>query len=270
VEAFRYPKSSDKADRFYDGISFTDISTLYDFDAALRKLVFGALERVEIYARTQIAYHHARIYGPFGYLHADSFQCSEEDFEKLITDIKEESKRSDETFVAHFKSKYDTTDLPLWSVVEVLSFGTLSRFFACMKTEEQKKIADTVAVHPKVMQNWLHAFTIVRNICAHHSRLWNKQLRIRFAIPKKDPLFEPIKHISKLRRSGERKEEVRYDNNASLFFALSVLKYIFDAIGEEVGFVHELQELLSAYPKVDRIAMGFVPEWEKIALWSDV
>lgn len=268
---FQYPKNSDKCDRFFEGVTFTDIINLYDFDAALRKMVFGALERVEVYARTQIAYHHAQAYGPFGYLHIENFQCDEAEFEILVADIKEESRRSDEEFVAHFKDKYNTTDLPLWNVVEVLSFGTVSRFFACLKTDEQKKIADTIGVHPKVLHNWLHAFTILRNICAHHSRLWNKQLRIRFTVPKKHPLFEPIKSITKVQKknSGSLKEIV-YDNNASVFFALSVLKYIFDEIGEEVAFVREVKGLLASYPKVDLVAMGFVPHWEDLTLWSDV
>ena len=63
---------------------------------------------------------------------------------------------------------------------------------------------------------------------------------------------------------------VIYDNNASVFFALSVLKYVFDTIGEEVEFLPELQRLLSEYPKVNLAAMGFVFDWEKQTLWSDV
>jgi abortive infection bacteriophage resistance protein len=267
---FQYPKNSDKPDQFFEGVTFKDISNLYDFDAALRKVVFGALERVEVYARTQIAYYHAEVYGPFGYLHLENFQCDEPAFEMLIENIKEESRRSDEEFVAHFKAKYHTTDLPLWSVVEVLSFGTISRFYACLKMGEQKKIANTIGVHPKVLRNWLHALTIVRNICAHHSRLWNKQLRIQFTVPKKNPLFEPIKSITKAQRMNGDHKEITYDNNASVFFALSVLKYIFDAIGEEVAFVRDVKGILSAYPKVDLVAMGFVPHWEELTLWSDV
>ncbi len=268
---FQYPKKSDKVDNFFEGISFTDISNLYDFDAALRKLVFGALERVEVYARTQIAYYHAETYGAFGYLHHENFQCSEAGFEKLISDIKEESRRSDEVFVEHFKKKYETNDLPLWSVVEVLSFGTLSRLFTCMKHQEKKMIADSISVNPKVLQNWLHALTILRNICAHHSRLWNKQLRIQFMVPSKKPLFVPLKSITKTRtREDGSKEDTTFDNNASVFFALSVLKYIFDVIGEEVEFLPEVKQLLRAYPKVNLIAMGFPKEWDNMMLWSDV
>lgn len=268
---FQYPKQRDMADKFFEGTVFADISNLYDFDAALRKLVFGALERVEIYARTQIAYYHSMSYGSFGYLHQENFRCSQSEFEELLGEIKEESKRSDELFVKHFKEKYSTTDMPLWSVVEVLSFGTLSRFFTYMKQKEQKIIADKLGVNPKILQNWLHALTILRNICAHHSRLWNKQLRIQFTVPHKNPLFTPFKSITKEYNRGDGSvESIQYDNNASLFFALSVFKYIFDAIGEEVDFLQDVLGLLGRYPNVDKTAMGFVPNWENQTLWSGV
>lgn len=94
--------------------------------------------------------------------------CSNEIFQKLILDIKEESKRSDEKFVEHFQDKYNTTDLPLWAVVEVLSFEYSVEIVCCFKSERDV-IAKSIGVNQKVAQ-WLHSLTIVRNICAHHSR----------------------------------------------------------------------------------------------------
>ena len=266
---FQHPKNGDKADIFYDGTEFREIVSLYDFDAKLRRLVFGALEVIEVYIRTQVTYYHAQMYTPFGYLSQENFDCENDFFEKLKQNIKEESERSDEEFVAHFQDKYNTTDLPLWSVVETLSLTTISRLFTAMKAKDKKLIADKLGVNQKVLANWLHALTILRNICAHHSRLWNKQLRIQFSVPN-NKLFVPIKKIAKRRfRDGEEKEII-YDNNASVFFALSTIKFLLDGIGEEVNFITEVKQLITQHPIVDLKAMGFVDGWEKLDIWSDV
>lgn len=87
----------------------------------IRKTVFKAIESIEIYFRTQIAYHHSLIYGAFGYLDSANFKTSPEFFHKVMENIREETSRSNETFIAHFKEKYNTTDLPVWAMVEVVT-----------------------------------------------------------------------------------------------------------------------------------------------------
>ena len=58
----------------------------------------------------------------------------------IMISLKEETKRSQELFIKHFKDEYHTTDLPLWTVVEVISFGTLSKVYSILKTEEQESV----------------------------------------------------------------------------------------------------------------------------------
>ena len=267
---FQYPKNGNNSDQFYRDIEFNHIVNLYDFDAKLRRLVFGALEVIEVYIRTQIAYFHGAKYKPFGYLVHENLACSATNFDKLTQDIKEECKRSDEKFIEHFRTKYNTTDLPLWSVVEILSLGTLSRLFSALKSEEQQAIADTLDIMPKVLASWLHSLTIVRNRCAHHSRLWNIQLRIPFTVPSKNSLFVPLNTIKKFKSIKGEKKEIFYDNNASIFFALSVMKFMLDGMGEEVDFITEIKQLISQHPVVNLKSMGFVDGWENLDIWSDV
>lgn len=272
---FQYPKNSTFANKFFNDVEFRQIINLYDFDAKLRRLIFGALEVIEVYIRTQIAYHHSLKYGAFGYLEHSSFQCSIPVFDELMEDIKKESKRSDEMFISHFKEKYNTTNLPLWSVVEVLSLGALSKLFYAMHNDDKKLVCAQIPVTTTVFGKWLHAFTIVRNICAHHSRIWNKELRVSFAIPSKNVLFDPLRKITKSKFKEEKDgvlvyEDKEFDNNSSIFFALSVIKYLFDCIGEEVDFIDEVKQLIAEHPIVDLNAMGFVDGWEKLDIWSDV
>ena len=272
---FQYPKNSTYNNKFFNDVEFEQIINLYDFDAKLRRLIFGALEVIEIYIRTQIAYHHSLKYGAFGYLEQANFQCNDVVFDDMMEDIKKESKRSDEMFIKHFKEKYNTTDLPLWSVVEVLSLGTLSKLFYAMHNDDKKSVCAQIPVTTTVFGKWLHSLTIIRNICAHHSRVWNKELRVPFAIPSRNVLFDPLRKIKKMKFTEEKDGELLYenkefDNNSSIFFALSVIKYLFDNIGEEVEFVSELKSLLASHPNIDTKAMGFIDGWENLDIWSDV
>ncbi len=272
---FQYPKQSTKVNQFYPKSEFRHIIRLYEFDVKFRRLLFGAMETIEVYVRTQIAYHHSAEYEAFGYLSNTNFQCNANVFEELIEDIKNESKRSDEKFIKHFKDKYGTTDLPIWSLVEVLSFGTLSKIFYAMHNDDKKRVIEQIPVTTTVFSKWLHSFTILRNICAHHSRAWNRELRVPFAIPSKNSMFDPLRKITKSKFKEEVDgaliyEKKEYDNNNSIFFSLSVIKYIFDNIGEEVNFITEIKQLLSVYPELDLKAMGFIDNWEKLDIWSDV
>ncbi len=193
---FQHNKDGDKKDDFLDSSSFEDIIQLYYFDSELRKIIFEAIESIEIYFRTQITYSHALRYEPFGYLEKENFETSEDFFNIVMSNLKDETKRSQEIFIKHFKDTYQTSDLPLWAVVEVVSFGTISKLYAILKTEEQKEVILKLKdINNNVFKNWLHGLSVVRNICAHHSRLWNKTLGVKFEIPRRLDAFKSIKKL---------------------------------------------------------------------------
>jgi len=248
----QYKKDSEQRDKFLPNTTFEDILELYFFDTKLRRLIFEAIERIEIYLRTQIAYWHSSKYGAFGYLNKESLKCNNNFFEQLIESITKEKERSRESFINHFKEKYNSIDLPIWAVVEVISMSTLSKLYASLKTEEQQKIvAPFKGISKDVFHNWFHSLTVVRNICAHHARLWNKTLGIKFEVPRKKDIF---------RKMGS--------SNAKVFFALSVIVFILESIGEELDFKKEIKNLLHLYPNIDLKAMGFIENWEKLEIWD--
>ena len=77
------------------------------------------------------------------------------------------------TFVAHHKEKYGGC-LPVWVAIEVWDFGLLSHLFECMKNEDQRAIAVQYgAKDGRVFAQWLRSLNFIRNVSAHHSRLWN-------------------------------------------------------------------------------------------------
>ena len=132
------------------------------------------------------------LYEVITYADKENFCCNDTDFEWLSNDITKETSRSKETFVKHFRDNYDGDDLPIWMVVEIISFGTLSKLYTMLCPQIEKEILDGINLSSFVFKNWLHVFSYVRNISAHHSRLWNRQFVIKAKIAKHKKEFNGI------------------------------------------------------------------------------
>ena len=243
----------DDTHRFRQGTRFEDVIRIYYFDKKLRNLIFYAIEKLEVYFRTAYAYHTAmssdlRV---FGYTQKDKMYCPDRHIE-ILESIRTDVKRSKEVFVEHFFTHYEEEDLPVWMMVEVISFNTLSRLYGNLKASEQKKIAKGVGLAPGVLAGWLHSLTYVRNLCAHHARVWNKILAIRPKIPRRNPTFQSL-------------------DNKKIFFVLSMIRYLLERIdGDEYDFGKALVALLGEFPEIPLRNMGFPDDWESRELWRYV
>ncbi|QYY44714.1 Abi family protein (plasmid) [Aneurinibacillus thermoaerophilus] len=170
-----YTLWSKKDDKFFDGVSFSDIYNLYEFDRKLRNILIPMLETIEISCRTDIAYFLAHKYGPLGYKNKENFQ-NEEYHASFLNEIEKEIKREKEIFITHHKEKYNS-QFPIWTIVEIMSFGTLSMLFRNLKKEDRKDIARSSYGIPEFyMISWLRCLAYVRNVCAHYGRLYGKKL----------------------------------------------------------------------------------------------
>ena len=175
-----------KRHQFHSDVTFERIQELYEFDRRLRFLIDEALEIVEISIRTAVSYYLANKYGPFAHEEDKIFFDKKRHSEWLVK-THEETDRSKETFIEHYKNKYEGfPQIPIWMAVEVMSFGALSQLYHNLLRPDQIAIAKRIGYHSSVLYSWLHTFTYIRNICAHHSRIWNRQLSIAMVVPKKD------------------------------------------------------------------------------------
>ncbi len=235
----------DKNDVFKPNVCFEDIINLYEFDASLRGIFFKYLQIIEIYLRTQIAYYHSEKFGAFGYLKKENFNCENDEFDYLHEKINDEKNKSKEIFIKHFEKKYKTSDLPIWAVVEILSFGNLSRFYKILQKDEQEKCISGFDINRVVFDNWLHALSSIRNICAHHSRLWNKTLGISFKVPRKDKIL----NLEKCKSN-------------KIFFAIYVIKYILLCIDDkDKDFECDIKNLFLRYKTIDKKSMGYLQNY---------
>ena len=137
--------------------------------------------------------------------------------------------------------------------MEVSSFGTLSLLFKHLNGGKTKRtVANYYGVADTVLESWIHSFVYVSNICAHHSRLWNKTLRVIGGFPKRTT-------------HGFINTKV---NNDKVYYVLCIIRYMLQVINPNSTFTTRLKQLLKDYPSVDIKAIGFPSNWELEPLWK--
>lgn len=261
LSAYFLPYQSVK-DTFDKGTTFHQIIQTYAFDRELRLLVFDCIERIEVAIRTQFIYQMATHYNNShwqddqslfvtpGYNSIGKLIDPYSDFQSIISQAK--THRKPEVFIKHYTDCYDKpSNPPSWMCFELLTIGELSNLYRGLRNNDDKKrIADFFKLHPTVFQSWLHSLTYVRNICAHHARLWNKDLAV-----------EP----TLLRKAKSHWVSSRYNNNKRTFYFICVLKYFLDSANDNNSLVLKLDELLNKYPTVPIRYLG-IPSDEKGSL----
>ena len=269
LRAYTYPFQDNKDSNhpFIKEVDFETIIELYKFDHKLRVLVFDAIEKIEIALRTQIIYKYSMQHGshwqmdkhlykpPFTNKRGDTIDLFEEQMKTLKTEIK----RSNETFIKHYKEKYNEPKMPpSWMSLEVASMGALSKIYKSLITSPIKtSIAREFGLpNSYYLENWMLSFSHIRNICAHHSRLWNRRLTANLKLPNK-PKY-----------SFYNKSELSQLNPSKVFSTLMAMNYILKVIEPDCVFNKQLIELMKVCPLNQQKAMGFTKDWEKHPFWN--
>lgn len=247
---------------FKPGSTFNNAFRLYCFDRELRKLILGELEKIEVAIRAKMIYELSHRHGSFWYTNPAHFRNAA-NHEKTLSKIGEEYNRSDEKFTVDFKRKYKDPMPPSWMMLELTSFGSLSTLYKNLSgTHDRRAIAHYFGLDDTTFESWLHSIVYVRNVCAHHARLWSRVMRITPAIPT-SPRFTFLNHTIIFDSATGRPT-----NNNRTYFLLSMLIYWLNIINPKHTFKNKLFRLLKPYPMVDVRAMGFPANWEAEPMWD--
>lgn len=247
-------------DQFQSGTRFEVVWKQYSFDRKLRLLVMDAVERIEVALRTQFSYHHTLAHGPFGYADDPStlpkFDGRPEERRKALERVNEEVKRSKEVFVHHFGHKYgqEHRNLPLWMASEVMSFGGLLNLWQASSKQVKNAVAARFGISDEVLRTWLWSLNEVRNIVAHHGRLWNRVLGNKPAIPRAN-------------RHPEWHSPVSISNDR-LFAVLCVCAHCLSHIASDSTWCLRVRQLLERSPETPCKNMGFPENWLESPLWK--
>ena len=264
--------------RFKAGAGLDQIYTLYLFDSRLRQHTMAALERFEVAVRAAISDHMAATHGAHWYLERSRFRDHyrhDELINSLQSQIERERRkfsgerrqiensaasperqarqidgRKRDNYLRFYAETYTEPALPpSWAMTEELSLGGISHLYSGLARDwDRKQIACYFELPQSVLGSWMHTLTFIRNICAHHARLWNRELAVppRWdrALPQPDGAAGP--HPPR-----------RFITIAAMLVCLC------RQVAPDCGWLDKLVDLISEYPAIPREPMGLMPDWQE-------
>jgi len=257
LSAYWYPYRNPNNNTLNKNACFETIWDRYVFDRQLRLLVMDAIERIEISIRTRMTnLLTLKTNDAFVHLTQEvlSDRVKEDERERFLKSIRRNTARSREAFVKHFKKKYGDQhkDLPLWMAAEVMTFGDMLTLFKMMNMHSQREVAEVYNISAKVLKSWLLTLNYVRNLCAHHARLWNREFAVRPILPAKKS--HPNWHDPEI-------------STHRIFATLTLLYFMLKKIAPQSGWADRLNALLKRHPDIPLNDMGFVEAWKNHPLW---
>jgi abortive infection bacteriophage resistance protein len=236
--------------------SFERVIRLYVFDRELRLICLDAIERIEVAIRCQISHEYSLLYGNNWY-EDPKLYINEGLYVKTIKKVHEEINRTGEVFIRHYKTKYTSPiNPPSWMTIEVLSFGQISKLYKnLISNETKKKVAHYFGVDFTILESWMENLSYIRNLCAHHSRLWNRTLTVKPKIPNHT-------NYQWIQNEISRKDK--------LYPSICVMAYMLERCSSKSPFYGKLQSLFNRFHEVNLSPAGFDKKWDKDPFWQNI
>jgi abortive infection bacteriophage resistance protein len=260
LSAYFLPFKVPLQDQFQPGATFDQIVSLYKFDADLRLLVMQAIDRIEIAIQTAVTYQLAHTLGPFGYTDPANFVPFTPpsapglpprglDHNQFMGMLQREVEKSEEVFVRHFKGKYTSEPhLPVWMATELMTFGTVARLHENSRKSLRKQIGKGFGVSQSQITSWINSLTYIRNVCAHHARLWNREISVKPEL------------TSEWKQAGVKAERI--------YCIFLVIEKVLSCVAPQNRWKDRIMAHILNAPWIDRGAMQFPNDWLMQAPWN--
>lgn len=223
---------------FVPGTSYHDIIALYEGDALLRDVCFAAVGQFEILLRNSISEAVSQAYDSHSYLNSAAFKdpASHISAIRSLSDVYE---KSHDARAKHYRNTYGDPYLPaIWTLKEFLTFGRSSNLYRCLSGTLRTTVAADFGVpSDEVFESWVTCMVDVRNICAHHDRLFNRKLQ-------KQP-----KTLTSASIPTAPKPKLKA--------ILECLDYVMTARGAPVDIVARVGRIIAAYPQMQPAEAGY-------------
>ena len=263
LSAYRFPFTvPGNPDQFLPGATFQQIWDLYHFDRTLRHLILEVCKRVEISVRSRFAYEIGHRLGPLAYLENRHFQ-DPLIHARTLAKLHAEMERSKEIFIKHHHENLGMLWPPIWVIVEVASFGNVSNLLGQIQPPTLRQaIADTYQLDEKTFCSFFHHLSVLRNIAAHHSRLWDRKLVITFQLPRKKPahLWPNFHHVPADPAGGE----------SRIYNSLVLLIHLIQIIEPASHWPKRFAEHIRTLDARLIPDMGFPADWQQRPIWKQL
>ena len=237
----------DERHSFKNPISFEKILRLYSFDRRLRLLSMDALERIEVAFRTVIVNCLSEKCGAFWLENPDCFHDKNKRNTQasMLEEIRKQiEQQKTAPSLEHYYQTYSAPEIPpAWIVFEILPFGCVSRIYENLKRPYRKAVAEKFGIEESILQSWFHALSVLRNSCAHHSRIWNRKYPFKI---KKANAFPEL-------------------DTAERFYCFAlIIDILLSRIVQTPTWTLRLKETINEFSDiVNPLQMGFPVDWDK-------
>ncbi len=237
--------------QFEAGIDFAEILDIYDFDRELRLVIMNGIERIEVAVRAAISDTMSKSYSPHWLTDPSLFEKPADHqgiLEKIKKDINPNDSRKRDLFIDHYFNSYDLPEMPpCWMVFEAMSFGTVSYLLGKLKVSHRNAISARFGVPEPVFLSWCHSLSYLRNLCAHHARVWNRTFTIKPRVSKAytDDLTP----------------------NTRIYAQLVTMRVLLKRVSPTSSWHRDLAKLFVDHLRVTPNRVGFKPDWLNRAVW---
>lgn len=266
-----------RLDSFVPGTSLAHVVALYDFDHELRTRLGDIISTVETALRFQVghrlgkrdrfAHHRPELLNAVRQAHPGAPPEPTTRYREWLAEYDRHESRARGDFVVHFREAYGP-HLPIWVATEVMSFGVLTGLYDLMPQSDQEILAARFQVSTAdgkgdrgALSNWLNNLRNVRNICAHHGRLWNRTFDVVIDAPGL-ARADASDLLAKLAHEGV---------NNKLYGVLLVLRHLMLSIAPERSDVVDLADFIEASSLEIGFRMGqlgFPDDWRTNPVWD--
>jgi len=253
--------------RFQPPVYFEEVIQRYDFDRLLRIILFDAIEQIEIALRTKMIYHLSVAYGGLWYLDTTLFETRTINQNRrcqtahlfALEELQKEFSRSQEIFIKDQRQRYPGQDADAWKILEVASMGTLSKLYKNLKNQLPEKaiIANEMGLNSTfTFVGWLETVTLIRNMIAHHARLWSRPMVKRPSLLLNNPAGAWLS--PQLQQAQINKP----------FAVISCMVYLCNHLNKSDDIKQKIIDLIDLYPKLQISKYGFPNNWRTEPLWT--
>lgn len=241
--------------KYEDGTTLDVVLRIYHFDFELSRLLFSYTSQIEVSLKARLV-NSFQITQDALVLNDPSLFNNKKVYWKNLGKIALQINQSCDAFVEHNFTNYEGA-IPIWAIVEVMSFGTLSKIIKNLKTGNntifsgmleyykfQNRSGNFGKPSKNMFASWIQSVTILRNICAHNGRIYNRSINIQPQIIRSDAII-PRPQIN------------------GLYQVMLSMKYLRPTDESWMNFIHEFKALLDKYDDVcDLQKLSFPEDWE--------
>lgn len=242
-----------KHDVFAKSATFQNIVDIYNFDHELRHILLKYMEIIEVAVKSIYSHEFTKLHGATGYLDASHFSDPTKHAVILAkAETQKTSRLPHEAYLKHFVEELKQ-EVPLWAYVDLLTISDISFLYAISEPTIKTAVANALGITKQgdyLVGRFMHSMTIIRNLCAHGSRLYNR-------------LFEQKPNLNKKELALLRKDATGTVDNAHLFGFILIMRRLLSAEDFQ-ALKEEIIALTSKIPFVEMKYYGFPDDWQNL------